>query len=267
MTEPSDQLPDDYEETVSRLESELGREVCGFPTENYQPCDQWPTEDSEYCRQHAGLDLEDFLNEQKTETGSTLPDPSPSAGTSTSPDDSGSSDATVSGWITHLQGSMTYWLGLLLAGFLLGATGAAWTVGTGFGPTGSVLNGAAEESEFNPVDPDFQQLRQLYRSGRHDMVARRLQSIVDSAKKTDIRARALYLSFVFNQRQKRYQRALTAADRFIDNFSDHNRRAEVLYGAWFISSQLLDNPSRAKDYRDTLLEEFPESKWAKRLSS
>lgn len=269
MTDEFSELPDDFNEKIDELESELGRKICGFPTEEFEPCQQWPSDESGRCTNHTGLDLNTVLEQRKSSSGLTSPDPGRLNPSSTNFQQQSSRDFTLpeessSTLIEGLMSSPFYWGLLVVVGLSIGAGTAALTVnfeevGVGF-QSGSQV-------DLNVQDPNFNRIREFYRNGDFQEVGRRLRTILNETDNSSIKARALYYSFVFYQNRKNYEEALRIADRYLEEYKDHYRRSEILYGAWFICSNLLNRPERAQQYRETLLEEFPESKWAKRLSS
>jgi tetratricopeptide (TPR) repeat protein len=268
VTDPSDRLPDDFQDRIDVLESDLGRDICGFPTEEFDPCDQWPADESGRCSRHADMDLENVVEKFRSPSSespqSFAPDKTlnePHQIPETSP-----ANSPMHVLANRLAGSYWYWLGLILAGLLIGAGAAAVTLD--FQPPATKpAQTQTRDVEINFENPDFNKIRELYRNGDYQAVARRLDKIIEKTSDDTTRAQVLYFSFVFHQNQKNYRRALEMADRYLEQYSDHYRRAEVLYGAWFISSRLTDNSKRAKRYRQTLLDEFPDSKWARRLSA
>lgn len=267
MTDPADRLPDDYQERIQALESDLGRSVCGFPTEGLEPCEQWPADESEHCSRHKDRDLDQALDELTASTGGSSQSLTPQE-TLREPQtlDSDTSREAPSSWYRQFDGSYFYWTLLVLVGLLIGAGTAAVTF-NGSPPTTQDETSAEPGFELNFDDPDFTKLRESYRQGNYEEVARSLEELIEETNRDSVKAQGLYYSFVFHQNQQDYRRALEDAERFLEENEDHYRRAEVLYGAWFISNQFLEDAERAEQYRETLLEEFPDSKWANRLSS
>ena len=46
---------DIYLEEIDRLEKELGREICGYPTPDCTPCIRAPIDESGRCEIHGGV--------------------------------------------------------------------------------------------------------------------------------------------------------------------------------------------------------------------
>lgn len=270
MTDPSDRLPDDYQDRIGAIESDLGRSICGFPTEGLEPCQQWPADESGRCSKHKDRDVQEAINEL-TASGSNSPQSlSPQETlTDTQPLETGRSNGSTSSTYRKLFGSYGYWAGLILVGLLMGAGTAAMTLDLAEDQRRAPREETEPEETFelNFDDPDFNKIRQSYREGNYREVASSLSKLIEETSRDSTRAQALYYSFVFHQNQQNYQRAIEAAEKFLNEYKDHYRRAEVLYGAWFISEQFLEDSERAERYRETLLEEFPDTKWADRLSS
>lgn len=270
MTDPSDRLPDGFQEQVEELESELGRDICGFPDEEFEPCEQWPAEGSSRCATHAGRDLEEAINDFRSPSSHSPQSLTPSK-TLNQPRSVGDKPVGASGFgstVDRFANSYLYWGALVLVGLVLGATAGAFTVDLNqAGSQAPASTTSAGDLDLNVDDPDFNKIRELYREGNHREVVQRLNRLIEETSSRSVKAQVLYFSFVFHQNRENYRRALEMADRYLKEFKDHYRRAEVLYGAWFICSRLTDQPERAKRYRQSLLDEFPDSKWAKRLSS
>lgn len=255
----------DHRQAVEDLEEQLGREICGVPTEDGNPCSQWPVSRTHgRCRRHAdsagtGEDAFSIFGQ---------PDASPKETDrrDPAPVDSGRSAG--------------FWVSLALAGIVLGAgvVGGLLYYEVIWIPRSMAMEtvtSAESETETTPEDvtvdidprnPDFGQVRSLYRQGEIDKVAVALRQIVDEGPRP-ARARAMYLQFVLYQNQEAYQQALDVADRFLRTFEDHDRHPEVLFGAAFLCKQYLDRPERAERYLQRLENQYPESAWAKRRSA
>lgn len=261
----------DHRRAVEELEERLGREICGVPTEDGDPCSQWPVSATHgRCRQHAettegGADGYSIFGESSSEGGE-APDPASEQG----------------GGRTRSAG---FWVALAMTGIVLGAGivggllyyDVIWIPRSMAMPsaTSSPANpdpgedGKEEEVtvDVDPRNPDFTRIRSLYRQGEVDSVAVALKDLVEKAPDRTDRARAMYFQFVLYQNQGAYDEALQVADRFLETFEGHERRPEVLFGAGFLCKRHLDRPDRARQYFRRLENQYPESAWARRLSS
>lgn len=261
----------DHRRAVEELEERLGREICGVPTEDGDPCSQWPVSAAHgRCRQHAETAGDatsgySIFGESSSEGENDAPAPASEQGGGTAR-------------------SAGFWVALAMTGIVLGAGivggllyyDVIWIPRTMAMPSvsSSPANPEPKEDEEEEVtvdvdlrNPDFTRIRSLYRQGEVDRVAVALKDLVDKAPSRTDRARAMYFQFVLYQNQEAYGRALEVADRFLETFEDHERRPEVLFGAGFLCKRHLDRPDRAQRYFKQLENRYPESSWTRRLSS
>lgn len=256
----------EHRRAVKEMEERLGREICGVPTDE-GPCSQWPISDSHgRCRSHA-RDAEAESGISRIFGGN--------------PDEDSRSEAPVE----VFPGSPSLWASLALAGLILGGGimgglvyyDVLW-IPRSLAMVEQTQNNDRPEREtqgsetqvsmeLNLQKPDFTRIRTLYREGNVDQVAVALERIVRKAPRESDRAHGMYLQFVLYQNQGDYDRALRIADRFLDEFEEHDRRPEILFGAAFLCQRFLDRADRARRYKRRLRQRYPESPWTRRLSS
>jgi len=259
----------EHRRAVEALEERLGREVCGVPTGEGEPCSQWPVSARHgRCRAHA--------DSVRTEgSGFALFGTSKPESTGEAPESSESSPPAP------VDRSVSFWVALALTGIVLGGGivgglvyyDAIWIprsvamTRAGFSASPADTNARVVAGDFDPANPDFRRIRSLYRQGEVDRVAVALESVIRRGRSRSDRARAMYLQFVLYQNQEAYQQALDVADRFLETFQEHDRRPEVLFGAAFLCQRFLERPRKAEQYFRRLQERYPESSWAHRRSA
>jgi outer membrane protein assembly factor BamD (BamD/ComL family) len=164
------------------------------------------------------------------------------------------------------QHSILYWGIIVLVGLTTGGASGVYFSGA----TSTEVNNEptpVNQEQLNLRNPDFGQIRNLFREGQYDQVESRLSTLHQNSPNPTIRAKALYFRYVFQQQQGNYQRSLELAETFLQEFQNHPRRAEIAYGAWFLSTEMLNEPNQAERFKKLLQDEFPDTKWAERLSS
>ncbi len=251
-----------HEEKIKELERKLGREVCGVLRADGTPCSRWPTPAGEgRCSKHANQESfpeqsdQNITDENERRRVKVVAPPEQSA--------------TTSSKLTSLQDWKSL-LALALVAFFVGAvltyTGLRLTSSPESKETTSNNTvEASNEFEVDVDDPDFSRLQEFARGGVAARIAPFLQQIIDETDSPEARAEALYRLFVFYESQAEFELALQTAERFLSNFFGHPRTPEILYGAWFISVNLVDDSARAERYRRRLLADYPDSRWAEQL--
>lgn len=258
----TDEVPTSFRERIRSLESELDRSVCGYPTDDGAPCRQWPVDEDGRCSRHRGKTLEEGFQSLRRGSGS-------SSDENDEITKSAHEDMTVRdprGWkhtLVELGRSPTYWILLIVLGLVTGGAYGMYPAGAGFEPSNTVTKTESIDVE----DPDFNKIREWFRSGRQDRVRQALTRIYENASSSPPRAQALYYRYVLEQRVGNHEKALSSARRFLREFDDHSLRSEVLFGAWFLSRRLLNRPEQAQQYEEQLRSEYPESKWVQKIDS
>lgn len=257
----SDEVPSSYRKRVSAVEDQLGRDVCGYPNEEGNPCQQWPVDDEGRCSRHSGGSLEEAFGDDEPST----PPIEPEGHETDSRVDSVRvpSDPQPEGWIESLASSATYWGVLVLVGLLAGAASGAYVFGL-----------PSADGEPTPVEvtidvnsPDFTKIREHYRNGNLAEVESKLREIYRETPSSSDRAQALYYRYVLQQNRGNHRRAYELAEQFLSDFEDHSLRAEVTFGAWFLADRFLEQEDLAEKHREQLNSEFPDTKWADKTDS
>ncbi len=255
MTNP---VPTPYRERIQSLESELNRTICGYPTEKGTPCRKWPVDDENRCSKHRGKDLQDAFQSGSVPTGES-DEYTPETVQETPLRD-------PRDWkyaFRELARTRTYWIIVLLLGLVSGTAYSTFRTGI----SDQMVSAVEESPSLNVEDPDFNQIREWFRSGRYAMVRRYLNQIYENNSDVSSRAQALYYRYVLEQKLGNHETALSDAETFLQQFDDHTLRPEVLFGAWFLTHRLLDQPEQAEQYRKQLRSEYPESKWVQKINS
>lgn len=257
MANLKDDWPEDYRRKIEEIETKLNREICGAPDADGEPCQKWPI-DSEQgrCREHHNAP-NNVVPDQTSENAGAV-------------EEVGNDTDQKRAFFP------TYFLILAFCGLLAGAGSVlVWYhfnlvgfVRQKFSHSGNINTRAKEKktAAVNPDEPDFFRLRELARRGEVDRMVASLRKIAAESDKAPIRAEANYQLFVFYQHQEEFERALDVADKFLGNFAGSRRAAEVLYGAGYICERYLEDSTRAREYYDTLKGEYPDSKWAEKVS-
>ncbi len=249
MVKSSSEWTPQHMQAVRTLEKELGRQICGVPTSSGLPCKKWPiSKEHGRCRLHApGVKKSDS---QPVEV-------------ETSPE-----TAEASTFSPPKQLNRRFITALLILGIFLGLAGSGiWLFyANRVGNTGLVSETGESVEEINPVHPDFTRLRELHSENKIDNISALLAEISRVAENPADRAEALYMQYVLYQNVQQYERAIEAAENFLNRFPSHQRRPEVLFGAIYLNLKFLQNRSEAANYYNTLKEEFPDSKWLEQAS-
>jgi hypothetical protein len=236
-------------QAVRTLEKELGREICGVPTSSGLPCKKWPiSKEHGCCRLHAPGVNKSGSQPVEVETGPETAEDSSS--------------------LFPKQLTRRFIITLLIFGIFLGLVGSGiWLFyATGVENTRLVSESGENVEEINPVHPDFTRLRELHSENKIDNISALLTEISRVAENPDDRAEALYMQYVLYQNVQQYERAMKAAEKFLNRYPSHQRRPEVLFGSIYLNFKFLQNRSQAENYYNTLKEEFPDSKWLEQAS-
>lgn len=266
-----------HRKIIDRIETELGREICGVPTSSGLPCKEWPISQTHgRCRRHSPSDPSSPPDQTSEPQPASHTRPEPARAPSQDPQPS-AQDGTS--WTT-----LTVVVVGILGGALIGG-------GVFFRYPEVVARFAGPEEknevsrpdqptqpeprpvsqplpEVDPQNPKFREIVKYYRrSGQAGPVLATLNRIVEQSSKPRHRAEALYRKYVLLQMEERFKESLEVADRLLAEFPKNAHRPEVLYGAGWIASNFLNDTQRARSYFQRLKDEFPKSKWAQSLSS
>ena len=242
-----------HREAVSEIEKELGREICGVPTGSGLPCKKWPVDSSHgRCSDHAP-----DLN----------PEPSRVEVTSCSNDSSSQASSTIFSRFLNLPVIIVLVLSGLIAGFVLSA-GIIYALGSENlslpGETEPDRSGSSPATSTGSLD--FEEINRLFESGEYGRLEEKLDHQLAAGEGAS-REDALYYLFVLYQRTERYRAAIDVGEKFVEEFPDHARAPEVLFGQAKIAVDFLGNQQLADKYYDQLEEEYPESRWIEKASA
>lgn len=264
----SPDVPASYRKKIKELEDELNRSICAYPTDDGSPCKQWPVSDEGRCHQHTGKSIQDGLtsddNHRSTDRDLQPSEPSEEPSRSSSTE----TDSEFNQWnhrdyVHWLSRSIVYWLMLVVFALSSGAASGYFFVDTPREPATK----QPEKIQINTSNPDFSRIRQLYRDDKLSQVRETLRDLAENHQDKSVRGTAYYYRFVFQQNQQNYEEALSLAREYLKKFNNHPRRAEVIYGAWYLTDRYLNRDDLAQQYKDQLQDEFPESVWNDRISS